>query len=309
MSFTLITAMAVHVSDQTPNSLSKLQRCFRSIVEAQNTLPSLNYCGFAIHLAISSDPGMQQSSGLCLADFKQRIPNLYIYKSDEKLQQFQHYERILQKLELQVENLNLLPNGLFIMFSDGDDIWEKFRITHAIETLTALHAEGSQEISYVFMNARISESSIDYNTGSAEVTKFVYETPSVEGKTGLEQGITSFMESKKDPHELVGDGGWDVEYWSCITPFSVFQKFFDGLLSPDKRKVDRCDCTPLKDYRCDLAFGQFMRDHGVINTPFRNEVQNESKSWMYCQCVRDQEEQRFVDDICRMTILLSLSPK
>jgi hypothetical protein len=61
----------------------------------------------------------------------------------------------------------------------------------------------------------------------------------------------------------------------CVVPFSVFNGFFDRLVTRLKPPGDtnRADCPLLADYRCDLAFAQHARDSGfkVVSV----------SSWMY----------------------------
>ena len=139
----VIIACAAHISDHA--GAQRLLRCLLSIENADNFcllkfIPDTNMrkqirnmISVQVHLAISkAKDSVGAPAWRAIEQFLKRMPNIYTYESKTRLSQFQHYERIMQELETDIINKHIpKPDSTYIMFSDGDDIWDERRIYHA----------------------------------------------------------------------------------------------------------------------------------------------------------------------------------
>jgi hypothetical protein len=137
----LVVAMAVHIKNQ--DDLEKLKRCFKSIA-AQTGFRNDVKSSIPIRMAISRYSGEhEQALDEFLTELDDDWTKLLIYESVTILQQFQHYERLAQEMVSQIPD----ECECFVMFSDGDDIWESIRYHTAFLHLRGTHAP--PERSYV----------------------------------------------------------------------------------------------------------------------------------------------------------------
>jgi hypothetical protein len=344
----IIVACAVHISDD--EGALCLQRCLRSIEKADayskkflcGVPPDLlKKIGTHVHLSLSGTYGNELRAQI--NQLMERM-NFYTYPSDKPLSQFQHYERIMQELESDIENrIYPNPDTTFIMFSDGDDIWDEQRLyvanayifkawqkglvestdgddgqpllavphrywddsSRSERKLDVSAEEPRTHYSYVFLNAVISAKLVKSDMGSDDITRMLYSETDPELDPKYQQAAYRFPR-----HGYTEDKGWDAEYWACVVPLRVFQRFFDMLIPTGKGKKDRSLCKVLQHPLCDLAFALFIRDNGFVDMTSVVEIDTKenrlSLPWMYCHINYGRSNGAELSEMC---LLQSLSPK
>jgi hypothetical protein len=301
--FTIIAAMAVHVSDQ--KGVKVLRRCLQSIhkavLHAQEMYKRPDLSMF-IHLAVSACASCRGSVVELVKEFDHNLPNLSLVGGKiwtARLSQFQHYERMVQECENDHrEGCTYIgsPENTFVMFSDGDDIWDVRRFffinqwirrvlqrglvetacteagAHRQHFQHRLWCEGSAgsrvdvkalpNCSYLFQNAIVAAQLVTHEADAAQISSMLGSPDDPNVPKEWQQAA---VHSVSGDANIPLDSGWDAEYWACVVPFGVFKAFFDRMVPPGKTTKDRHLCPILRQGICDLAFAQFVRDSGFVD--------------------------------------------
>ena len=331
----IVALMAVHL--ETIMDVVRLNRCLESI-KCQETPISRLFISisFSTSNSVDLEPHWIKIRDLITTTHENRasadsgLLPIEIRESPEPLKQFEHYQLLSEQLESLIQEDETFPPAvpIYVMFSDGDDIWDARRLSWANTCMTTMRREGlkpdfgtpfpylnrltngtgerliGEQLkwhSYVFCNADGPENA-KVRT-SKDVQQDLYST----------DGCIAYHHPRIDSWDVMMDlSSCDAEYWACIVPYSVFRSFFQ-----DFRK----DSPVLKHPYCDLLFGQYIRDNGFIDVTevvenggdkFRMKKRMD-QPWSYCH-LADERKSKPSDDPFAMhsstvSVLLSLSPR
>ena len=205
------------------------------------------------------------------SDMLEQTEVILMPSEEGRLQQFQHYERIKDRMG----DMSSFGERTFLMFSDDDDIWDSRRVGEAMKILRVMD---SSQSCCMRLAGNMPGNQRGYDLGKNHLARAADVTKDIEDKFG---GVAEGGGVKHELRQAEDGQPYCMNYFEYLqfcVPLSRFTEFF-ARFGPKSKLFEHP--------QCDTAFSLYIESAPCVMYKWVGEtkgdfhVRNRGEPWMY----------------------------